>query len=180
MFATIQPMLNRSSSSLAAWSHLRRTTQAQKLLKRPKTVDIDHSQAHQTLLSDKHLIDLCGLLYHCNMQLEQVIEAVHRSLEATLPLAPDQEGNPGRASVGLESLRLDDVSLPQDLLVDEDQRPSYGTNRPRAGAGACELICSQAELFRLGCLLVRYAKHVQQGSQQSLQVDSEPTLDPAA
>ncbi len=168
MVTSIQPMPNRSSSSLAAWSHLRRTTQAQKLLKRPKTVEIGHSPAQQALLSDKHLIELCGLLYHCNMQLEQVVAALHYSLEAVLPVAPEQESNPGRALVGLERLQLDDVSLPQDLLVDDDLRASYGTNRLRAGAGACELICSQAELFRLGCLLVRYAKQAQRGSQQPL------------
>jgi len=173
-------MLNRSSSSLAAWSHLRRTTQTERLLKRLKTVETDHSQVRQVFLSDKHLIELCGLLHHCNIHLEEVIEAVHRGLEATLPLDPDQDGDPGRAMVGLEGLQFDDSSQPQDLLIDDDQRASYGINRLRAGAGACELVCSQAELFRLGCLLVRYAKHAQQDLQQSLRVDSESKLDPAA
>ena len=41
---------------------------------------------------------------------------------------------------------------------------SFGTDRLRAGAGACELICDQSAQFELGCLLLSKAKQCQVSS----------------
>lgn len=68
----------------------------------------------------------------------------------------------------LKYLHLNSITDPMELTGDGDQRISYGTDRLRAGAGACELICSQAELFELGCILLSHVKRSQGMDQTDL------------
>ena len=58
------------------------------------------------------------------------------------------EGRPG-LSLQAEPLGTSEVSI------------SFGTDRLRAGAGACELMCDQAIQFELGCLLLSKAMQCQ-------------------
>jgi len=66
------------------------------------------------------------------------------------------EHNPPQGHLGLSSqaepIGTSEVSI------------SFGTDRLRAGAGACELICDQSVQFELGCLLLSKAKQCQVSS----------------
>ncbi len=62
-----------------------------------------------------------------------------------------------------------DVRLQRLAIEDPALRSTRGTDRMRAGAGACELVCSQAELFDLGCYLLHQARLLQAGRVRSSQ-----------
>jgi hypothetical protein len=68
----------------------------------------------------------------------------------------DSGHNPSQGHSGMssqaESFGTSEVSI------------SFGTDRLRAGAGACELICDQSAQFELGCLLLSKAKQCQVSS----------------
>lgn len=110
----------------------------------------------------QHLLELCERLRHSNTLQWQLIEEVHRTLE---PLSAGGNlqgcGLPARVT-DLERFLNDDPSASEGLTVEADHRITYGTDRLRAGAGACELVCNQAVLFEIGCLLLSHAKRCQE------------------
>ncbi|MGB7565536.1 MAG: hypothetical protein WBM08_12405 [Prochlorococcaceae cyanobacterium] len=65
--------------------------------------------------------------------------------------------------------RQHDDHLQSHAIEDQELRSTRGTDRMRAGAGACELVCSQAELFDLGCYLLHQARLLQAGRVRSSQ-----------
>ena len=91
----------------------------------------------------KHLVELCEHLILTNALQRQLIE------EAILTLKRVNSGNQ----------QLENKSVGAGEF---HERISYGTDHLRAGAGACELVCSQAMLFELGCLLLNHARSCQQ------------------
>jgi hypothetical protein len=91
----------------------------------------------------KHLVELCEHMILTNDLQRQLIE------EVILTLKPVKSG----------SQQLEGNSAPAEEF---HQQISYGTDHLRAGAGACELVCSQAMLFELGCLLLNHARGCQQ------------------
>jgi hypothetical protein len=109
----------------------------------------------------QRLVELCEQLCQGNLHLHHLIEEVHRTMEQwvaeeTVPL--DEHGPD---LVGPQQGQRDEPSEPEEFMVDDDHRLDFGTNRLRAGAGACELVCSQAQLYELGCLLVKHASQCQ-------------------
>ena len=110
---------------------------------------------------NQRLVALCEQLCQGNLHLCHLIEEVHRTLELDAPAATVQIDDRCPGLPGPERFHLDEPSEPEGLMVDEDHRLTYGTNRLRAGAGACELVCSQAMLYELGCMLVRHARQCQ-------------------
>jgi len=113
----------------------------------------------------QRLEELCEELCQGNLHLCHLIEEVHRTLEQLAPADTVQMDDRCLGLAAPEHIHLDEGSEPEGLMVDEDHRLTYGTNRLRAGAGACELVCSQAMLYELGCLLVRHARHCQANQQ---------------
>ena len=91
----------------------------------------------------KHLVELCEHIILANSLQQQLIEEVILTLK--------------RVNSG--SQQLESNSAPVEEF---HQHISYGTDHLRAGAGACELVCSQAMLFELGCLLLNHARGCQQ------------------
>ena len=91
----------------------------------------------------KHLVELCEHIILTNALQRQLIE------EVILTLNRVNSGNQ----------QLESNSAPAEEF---HQQISYGTDHLRAGAGACELVCSQAMLFELGCLLLNHARGCQQ------------------
>jgi hypothetical protein len=91
----------------------------------------------------KHLVELCEHIILTNALQRQLIEEVILTLN--------------RVNSGKQ--QLESNSAPAEEF---HQQISYGTDHLRAGAGACELVCSQAMLFELGCLLLNHAKGCQQ------------------
>jgi hypothetical protein len=91
----------------------------------------------------KHLVELCEHIILTNALQRQLIEEVILTLK--------------RVNSGSQQLEGD--SAPAEEF---HQQISYGTDHLRAGAGACELVCSQAMLFELGCLLLNHARGCQQ------------------
>ena len=91
----------------------------------------------------KHLVELCEHIILTNALQRQLIE------EVILTLNRVNSGNQ----------ELESNSAPAEEF---HQQISYGTDHLRAGAGACELVCSQAMLFELGCLLLNHARGCQQ------------------
>ena len=91
----------------------------------------------------KHLVALCEHIILTNALQRQLIE------EVILTLNRVNSGNQ----------QLESNSAPAEEF---HQQISYGTDHLRAGAGACELVCSQAMLFELGCLLLNHARGCQQ------------------
>lgn len=91
----------------------------------------------------KHLVELCEHIILTNALQRQLIE------EVILTLKRVNSGNH----------ELESNSAPAEEF---HQQISYGTDHLRAGAGACELVCSQAMLFELGCLLLNHARGCQQ------------------
>jgi hypothetical protein len=91
----------------------------------------------------KHLVELCEHIILTNALQRQLIEEVILTLN--------------RVNSG--SQQLERNSAPAEEF---HQQISYGTDHLRAGAGACELVCSQAMLFELGCLLLNHARGCQQ------------------
>jgi hypothetical protein len=91
----------------------------------------------------KHLVELCEHLSLTNSLQRQLIEEVIITLKQVNSGSQQLESNPAPAE-------------------EFHQRISYGTDHLRAGAGACELVCSQAMLFELGCLLLNHARSCQQ------------------
>lgn len=91
----------------------------------------------------KHLVELCEHIILTNALQRQLIE------EVILTLKRVNSGNH----------ELESNSAPAEEF---HQQISYGTDHLRAGAGACELVCSQAMLFELGCLLLNHAGGCQQ------------------
>ena len=91
----------------------------------------------------KHLVELCEHLILTNSLQRQLIEEVILTLK--------------RVNSGSQQLESNSASAEEF-----HERISYGTDHLRAGAGACELVCSQAMLFELGCLLLNHARSCQQ------------------
>lgn len=91
----------------------------------------------------KHLVELCEHLILTNTLQRQLIEKVILTLK--------------RINSGSQQLESNSAAAEEF-----PERISYGTDHLRAGAGACELVCSQAMLFELGCLLLNQAKSCQQ------------------
>jgi hypothetical protein len=91
----------------------------------------------------KHLVELCKHIILASALQRQLIEEVILTLK--------------RVKSGRQ--KLESTSAPAGEF---HQRISYGTDHLRAGAGACELVCSQAMLFELGCLLLNHARSCQQ------------------
>lgn len=91
-------------------------------------------------------------------------EEIHRTLEPWAPAgcAPSHDLRVGfadlEASQPLEPSHRQDRTPSGERILEDDLRITYGTDRLRAGAGACELVCSQAMLFEIGCLLLSHAK----------------------
>jgi hypothetical protein len=96
----------------------------------------------------KHLVELCEHLILTNALQRQLIEEVILTLK--------------RVSSGSQQLESNSAAAEEF-----HQRISYGTDHLRAGAGACELICSQAMLFELGCLLLNHARSCQQKAESA-------------
>jgi hypothetical protein len=91
----------------------------------------------------KHLVELCEHLILANSLQRQLIEEVILTLK--------------QVNSGSQQLESNSASAEEF-----HERISYGTDHLRAGAGACELVCSQAMLFELGCLLLNHARSCQQ------------------
>lgn len=91
----------------------------------------------------KHLVELCEHLMLTNALQRQLIEEVILTLKQVNSGSHQLESNSAAAE-------------------EFHQRSSHGTDHLRAGANACELVCSQAMLFELGCLLLNHARSCQQ------------------
>lgn len=81
--------------------------------------------------------------------------------DRVVPIAGFSPLDSGEDSGHNPSQGLSGMSSQAESFGTSEVSISFGTDRLRAGAGACELICDQSVQFELGCLLLSKAKQCQ-------------------
>lgn len=89
-------------------------------------------------------------------------QEIQDSLRLPVAGGSQQEADSSQSGLHAEDVQLLEPAQTRMEMLPGGQRITYGTDRLRAGAGACELVCSQEVMYALGCLLLIHSRRCQQ------------------